>query len=498
MRCRLTLAGLLAAAALAGCGGGDDDADSALDAALGYLPADAPLVLMLSTDLESDQFEAAGEIVDQVPFGDQLLEGLEGEVEEGGDIDFDDDIRPLLGNELVLGVPGPQALLADDVPFVAALQTKDGDRVEELLKDDAEEIGEEGGATLYRSTDDEDDVLAVEGDVVVLADDEEALRAAVERRDGDDRLRADDVEPSFEGLPEEAVVRIYGNVGALLDADESTEAARRVEWIDALTTFGAAASIEDDRATVEFRVRTDGELAAEDLPLAAGAESPPVIGRGAEVGAGIRNPAHTVRFAEAVAQAVSPSGFAEYEQAKQQIAQGLDVDIDEDIVGQFTGDLSVAVDVRDGAFAVRGELENPREFERTLERLVRVIPSFAEGAGLGEVRVSRPRGGEGFYEVADEAGNGVVYGVVDDVFVLARDAARARDLASEQPRDVPGAEGALVAGADAEEIANAILSRLGGFFQLAPGLTAPLGDLAGSLRADEDGLRGRLVLEIEG
>lgn len=485
---------LAACAAVAGCGGGDE-ADSPLDDALGYLPAGAPVVVMLSTDLEGDQFEAAGEMVDKVPFGDQLIEGLKAEV-EGGGVDFEDDIRPLLGNDAVVGVPGSEALLADDVGFVAALRTKDGDRLRDLIEDAAEEIGDAGDATLYRA--DDGDVVAVDGDVLVLATEEDALRDAVERRGEDDRLREDDVEEALRDLPEDAAVRVYGNFEALLGMDESTAAARRVAWIDALTNFGAVASIEDDRVALEFRVNTEGELAEEDLPLASGDEAPPVIGRGTEVGAGLRNPAQVIRFAEVVGQAVSPSGFAEYEQAKQQIAQALDVDIDADIIGQFTGAVSAAVDVRDGGFAVRAEVENPREFEQTLEQLVRVIPSFAEGAGLGDVGVSRPGRGEDFYAVAGPDGEGIVYGVVDDVFVLANDAERAGDLASEQPRVVPGAEGALVVSADAEQVAAALLAGLGGFFQLGAQFTAPLGDLVASLRAEEDGLRGRIELEVDG
>ena len=494
---RLPLLSLLATAAacalIAGCGGGDD-ADSALDEALGYLPDDAPLVLMLSTDLEGDQAEAAGEMVDKFPFGGQLLESLKDEVESEG-VDFEEDIQPLLGNDVVLGVPGPSELLADDVGFVAALQTKDGDKLEDLIGQDAEEIGDEGDATLYRSED--DDVVAVDGDVVIVATNEDQLREAIETREGDERLREEDVEGVFEDLPEGAAARVYGNVEALLEADESTEAARRVDWIDALTTFGATGSIGEDRIAIDFQVNTEGDLAEEDLPLASGDEAPPVIGQGDEIGGGIRNPAQIIKFAETIGQAISPAGFAEYEQAKQQIAQGLNVNLDEDLIGQFTGEVSVAVDLR-GDFAVRAQLENPREFEETLERLVRVIPSFAEGAGLGDVGVSRPRGDEDFYAVAGADGEGIVYGVVDDVFVLATDAERAGDLASEQPQEVDGAEGAFVVRADAEQVASALLADLGGLFQLGATFTAPLGDLVGSLRADEDGLRGRLELAIDG
>ena len=58
---------------------------------------------------------------------------------------------------------------------------------------------------------------------------------------------------------------------------------------------------------------------------------------------GIRNPAQIVQFAEAAAQAVNPSGFGDYAQAKQTLDSRLDISIDDDLIGQLTGDLAASI-----------------------------------------------------------------------------------------------------------------------------------------------------------
>lgn len=490
------LAPLAAAAAIAGCGGGGSGAASPLDEALGYLPADAPLAIVVDTDTGGGQFKGAGRIVDRFPFGGQVIDSLKRDL-EGGRVSFEDDVRPLLGNELVIGVAKPRDLLATDVKgFVGALETKDGGKLAALVSKQAAKIGDEGGAKLYRSRDG-GDVFAVKGDVLVLSDSEGSLRAAVKQREADDRLRADAVSAALEGLPGEAAAKLYVNIEALLAADPSTAPARKVPFVSALRTLGATASIETGRIAVDFKLATAGSLDERALPIAAGTEAPPVVGRPGEIGAGVRDPAQIVKFAESVGQAVSPEGFAQYAQAKQQIARALRLDLDRDVIGQFSGDVSVAIDL-DGRFAVRAKLQDPRRFERTLRQLVRVIPSFARGAGLGDVGISRPRAGEDFYGVARPGGGGIVYGVVGGVFVLSNDPKRAADLASEQPQQVQGAQGAVVFRADAEQLANQFLSRLGGLGALGAGFTAPLGELVGSLQAGGDGLTGRISLSLDG
>lgn len=485
----------MAALALAGCGGGEPDAESPLDEALGYLPADAPLAIAFSTDVEGDQYEALQEIAQKFPFGDQLISQLEQSLEEEG-ADYEEDLKPLLGNDVVLGVTDAGTLQEEDPEFVVAMQTEDGEKTAELIEKESKEAGELNGAKLYEG-EEEGSLVAIKDDVLVAATSRESLEEAFERREGDDRLREEDFEEGLDGLPEDALVRIYGDLGAILEASPETADARKVEWVEALETFGTTLSVAGDRITFDFALNTGGDLAEEDLPIASGEEAPPVISQEGEIGLGIRNPAQIVEFAQLAAQAIDPEGFGQFETAKEQISNELQVDLDEDLINQFTGDVSVAFDV-DGGFALRGEVENPQELESTLEKLVDVIPNFAQGAGLGTVAVAEPEAGEDFYAVSDAEGDGVVYGVVDNVFVLASDPERAGGLTSEQPQTVEGAEGSVVVRANAEELANQIVGQLGGGDAFGAALfTGPLGDLVGSLSADPDAVRGSFTLEIE-
>jgi hypothetical protein len=210
-----------------------------------------------------------------------------------------------------------------------------------------------------------------------------------------------------------------------------------------------------------------------------------------------------VRFAENAGQAVDPAGFGDYAQAKKTIDRQLGVSLDEDLIGQLTGNVSASVSI-DGKYAVRAELKDPRAFERTLAKVADVLPSFAEGAGFGTVGLSKPKGSDDFYALAQPDGDSVVFGVIDDVLVVANDPTQASKLAGEEPVAVPGAKGSVVVSADAEELVNTLLGQFGPALGLGElgGLggalfTRPLGDLNGFVSANTDELRGKLTLAID-
>lgn len=482
---------LVSAAALAATSCGGDE--SALDAALGYMPEDAPFVAAVSTDLDSDQWQALDDVAERFPFRDQVVEGLKEGIEAEG-VDFEGDVRPLLGNDFVVGAPSVEALMSDDGEALGAIQADDGDELRDLVEEQSDEIGEASDATLFRAED--ETFLAIEEDVLVVASSEERLREALERKDGDDGLSEDRFEEALDGLPEDALVRVFSDIQAVLESSPEAEPARRVPWVAALRTLGATVAVERDAIGAELALETDaGELSADQLPIAAGAESPPVVAREGEIGVGVRDPAQIFRFAESVAQAVDPEGFRDFQTAKRQIGERLDIDVDEELIGQFEGAASISFDVEGGFFGLRSELADPDRFQRTLERLADELPELAESFGMENLAVDR----EGdFFAVADPGGDALVFGVVNRVFVLAHEAERAAELASQQPEPVEGAEGSVVLRANAEQVANRALERLDGASALGASLfTGPLGELLGSLRADGDGLRGSLSLEIE-
>jgi len=381
------------------------------------------------------------------------------------------------------------------------MQAKDEGALHDLIdKTKPHEIGDASGATIYRE---DSTVFAVDGDEVVLANDEQQVKAALERADGDEHFDKDTFNKAFGGLPDSALAHIYLDVDALLKSDSGSADARRVKWIAALRQLGATVSAKKDGIDVDFRARTEGDLSDADLPIASGDEAPPVIKREGEIGFGIRDLAHIVHFGENAAQAVDPSGFGDYLQAKKTIDKQLGVSLDDDLIGQLTGNVSASSGI-DGSFGERAELKDPRRFERTLAKVADVLPSFARGAGLGRLKLSKPSGGSDFYTLTNPNGSRVVFGVARDALVVASDAHRARSLAAEEPADVTGASGSVTLSADAEQLVNRLLQRYGAAFGLNGGgalgtglFTRPLGDLTGYLSADTDELRGKLTLAID-
>jgi uncharacterized protein DUF3352 len=502
MRRLLTIPLVLLALLIAGCGGGDDSG-SALDSALSYLPEDAPFAAAIDTDLEGDQYEALQDLIKKFPFGGQLQDSLRQQLEQGTEVDFDDDVKPVLGNPFVVGSTDAASFTGNsgDTAFVAAIQAKDKGALDDLIdKTKPKKTGEESGATVYEEN---GTVFAVEDATVIFAGDAQQLTQALKRADGDNHLDENAFNKGLEGLPSSALARVYSDLGALLESDAGTGAARNIKWVDALQTLGLTVVAKSDSIDVDFRVRTDGDLTDADLPIAPGDEAPDVIKRDAEVGLGIRDLAHIVKFAENAGQAVDPAGFGDYAKAKATIDKQLGVSLDDDLIGQLTGNVSASVSI-DGKFGVRAELKDPQAFERTLAKVADVLPSFAEGAGFGTVGLSKPKGSQKFYALAQPDGDGVVFGVIDDVLVVANDPARADDLASAEPTPVPGAKGSVVLSANAEQIVSTLLGQFGPALGLGDlgGLggalfTRPLGDLNGYMSASTDELRGKFTLAID-
>ena len=481
-----------AALAFAGCGGDDEEAASPLDEALGYLSEDAGFAFVAST--EADDYDEFVELVEKFPFGGQAEDLLEQSLEQG-DVDFDDDIKPLLGNELVVGVQDNASFVdgSADTPFVLAIETQDAGKLEDLAKTGSEQ-GESEGYDIYQGQE-EDTWLAIKDEVLVLSDDEATLKDALKQRGEDDRLTEEDIEATFEDLPEDAPLKAYANVKTLLAADPDSQEALKVKWVDHIETFGLTAEASDDAVALDWSVRTDPEgLSDADIPIATGSEAPQLLERGdgsAEVVFSLRDPSHLIDFSLAAAKVVDPAGFAEFEAGKETIGRRLGVDVDDDVLAQLTGDVVAVVGI-DGDFGVRSELEDPDAFERTLAKVMDGLEEY-------DLTVTAPKRGDRFYGVATEDGESYAVGVAGGSLVVANDASRASEVATRELVDAEGQEGAFVAAADAEQLTNAALAQFADGLEGLGGslFTGPLGDLLTSASASTDGLTGRLELKIE-
>jgi hypothetical protein len=491
---------LLAFAGFAGCG--SDDAGGPLDSSLGYLPKDAPFAVAVDTDVDGDQYQALNALFKKFPLGDAVREiVLRSLAKEATGVDLQKEVVPLLGNPFVVGAADASSFLsgADGHGFVAAIQVSDGDRLGDLLKStNAAEKGEQSGAKVYDASGTE---FAVDGDTVVFAGSRKLLNEALARHDGDDTLDEDTFNSNLEDVGDDGIAQGYINVQSLLSGSEGARNARKVKWIGAIEGVGLNATVEGDAINVDFKIRTDPSgLTEADLPIASGPEAPAIVERPDEIGVGVRDIGQIVSFVETVAQAVSPSGYGDYAAAKTQIERRLGVDVEKDILDQLSGDISASISL-EGKFGVRVEPKDPEAFERTLGKIAGALPTLAEGLGLDDVSLVRPKAGEDLYALATADGTSIVFGVKNGVFVITNDPERADGLALDEPTKAAGLEGAIVVQADAEPIAIKILELLGDRIpvpdQLRPALVAPLDLLTGSLKADTSGVSGTIRLTFD-
>jgi hypothetical protein len=522
MRKLSSLTFVLGTLAIAGCGGGADEAASPLDEALGYLPANAPLVVAVDTDVEGRQFKAIGDALDTLPAGRAIEKQVKDALEKrAGNLNR---LESALGNEFVVGSADAKSFLEESDggskesggkskkggdSFVGAIQAAEEGALERLMeREKAEEDGEKNGATLYR--DSSGGSFAIKDDVLIVAGSKQVLEQALETRESEGRMTEDDFERGAEGLPKGALVRVYADVGQLLRASPSAGDALDVKWVKALRTLRLALSFDEEKVLIDFRARTDPSgLTEADLPFASGAAAPQVFDRPGEISLALRDPAHVLAFAQVTAGVIDPTGFGSFESAKATVERRLGLSIAKDVLGQLEGDLTVSIKPG-GKFGARAEVEDPAEFERTLETLAQVLPDLARGATGKGVGFVRPKAGEDFYALATADGESIVFGVVNGVFVLSNDPDTAGSLASEETKAVPGASGALVVSSDASQLIRGLRGqarkRLKDQLEGQPDLGAQLGsaktlsaldELIGSAEISTRGLSGSFELTLE-
>ena len=491
---------LLPLAAAAGCGGGgsSDNGKSPLDNALGYLPKSAPVVFALDTDLNDGQWRSLTANVKKFPFAGQVENSLKSSIGNSG-LSYDKDIKPLLGNDFVASAPTVQGTVGSNSQAVAAMQVSDKGKLSNLLSHgkDLSKDGSSNGATLYKANGGGTE-LAQDGDVLVVASTKQQAVAALEQRGRDDRLTEDAFNGTLSGLPSGALIRGYVDVHGLITGSPGTQTARKIKWVAALRTVGFTLSSRNDGLAVDFDAKTDpSQLSDSDLPIASGDASPPVSTSAGEIGVGVRGLDQTERFAESVAQVVSPASYSSFARSKKQLSSQLGVDVDKDLIGQLSGNASFAFDLA-GHFAMRAEPKTPAAFRRTLARFARVAPQFAQGAGLHGAKLTRAGG---LYKLTDRSGKTIYYGMVGKVFALSDSAPRLAQIESASPQAVPGAKGAVAINADIGKLVSQIIAQaagggLGGAFGGSL-ITAPLGSLTGWASSSTSGISGHLKLQIK-
>ena len=480
--------------AASGCG--SDSGSSGTGKALAYIPANTPFAIQIDTDGSDGQYKALDGIINRFPGADTIKALIKSQLTMGvKGVDFDKDIKPLLGNQAVVAATDATSFLSpsSDAGFVAALQVSDKGALDDLIKKThAQKRGEVGGATVYQEA---DTYFGVNDDVFVVSGSRESLEQALKRADGGDHLSSDDFESGLSGLPKDALARVYVNVQDLLTQSEGARKARRIEWVNSLRTVGLTISAHEKSIDVDFNAVTKGDLSDEDLPLPSGDEPAKVIKRPGEIGVGLRNPSHLISFIETALQAVDPKTFGEFQQGKAVIAAKLGLDLDKDVIAQLTGNLSVSFNLS-GDFAARADVKDPAAFTKTVDKIAKALPQLGSTLGVESVT----RSGD-LYRVQLSGGSDLFFGMAGDSLVVGSDAARAHAIANAQPESVEGAKGSVVVRADAEGIARQLLAKIAPQFglpaALVPVFAKPFDELRGWVTTETGGLKGKLSLTLD-
>nr|MDQ3936690.1 DUF3352 domain-containing protein [Actinomycetota bacterium] len=472
MRTRLAALAAAGAVALAGgCGGGDDKAGTPLDEALGYLPRDAAAVVVLETDPQHAQWKQVNELISRFAIAGQIRQQGKDRIARGP-LDFDRDLRPQLGNELVAGKPDT----GGKRELVLAVKLQDPERARRDLLPDLGRVGLQA---------------RIDGEMLVAASTRELLDDAVRQHDADDRLTEDDLEDDLGRLAEgDPLLRATGNLQKALESDRAGAATRAVPWLGALRRFAAAGKTTPNGLSVDFDVTTAAVDEAQ-LPFAPGAAAPPVPVREGEIAVAAREPGRTLSLVDRLKD-VLPRTKA-HAAALNDALKRIGVDVQRDLIGQL-GDVGAVSFPLDSTYVARAELKDPARFAGTLKKLADELPAAARG-DIGFT--IEPGGGEGFYRLNADRGRQLFVGVVDDQVALGEEAGRARDFAAERSAPVPGARGSVALSADAESVAAELIERRasGPLALLGQVLTDPLGDLRGWMEARPTGLTGHAELE---
>jgi hypothetical protein len=475
----------------AGCGGGSKPP---LDEGLGYVPKGSPFVVAIDTDVGGGQYQAVGRLAKRFPFGPQAGDQLKRLFERGGDVDFDRDIRPLLGNPFVVGSASPRSFIGGSPGehFIGAIKSKDGGKLKDLAeRTHATKEGDKDGGTIYR--DNQGGEFAIKGDTLVVAGSRAQLEEALARRADGKGLSRESFDDSVQDLPSTALVRGFFDIGGLVRTSPRAAQARRIPWVAALGSLGFSVRAEDRDVAVDFKLKSDrAKLSPGQLPLAAGGGAPSILRTPGEISIGVRDPGQVADFVLGATKAASP----QFEAGRRQLEQAVGIDLKRDLSDQLSGGATLNVSVG-GSVGARADVRDPAAFKRTLRKLAGALPRFARSSGAGSAGLTRVGGG--LYSLARPGRKPLVFGVVGRTLVAADTAARARRLAAARPQAVPGLDGSLVLEADAERLAQELVHRLtpgSGGLPVAV-FTTPLGELTGSVRSSAGDMRGRLRLGID-
>jgi hypothetical protein len=359
--------------------------------------------------------------------------------------------------------------------------------------------------------------------VIALNHGDDVVRDAIARKQAGDGMTSEAFADAFgPGADEDALVRVLGDaktVAQALDVDAD------VPWIQALRTVSLGVRLEADEISPHARVRTDPEgLTEADLPLATGDDAPEAGDLDGRISTANRDQSRTTVFLATLARAAYPN--TDFAREVERLEADLGISFEDEVLEQFNGP-SASIATPDGDFAAVSDLADPERMRALLPKLAPRLPAILRSlrglgnTGLvalllmapdaplvpgalpalgGDIEVRPVSGEPDLYEIGGldtpRAGGRpfavprVIFGMIDDRFVVATTIGEAHRVAEMDVSDVDGAQGAAVLRTDLGSWAHDQLER-----QLDV-KTLPMGDVTGDLEAALDGIEGRLCVEI--
>lgn len=478
------LVGLLALFAV-GCGSSKSTASSPLETELSYYPSSSPFVLSVMTDPSSTAVQNAMGLVKRFPLASFGESALTAKLDQVG-IDYQSDIKPLLGDPLMFGTTGPTLSNANaGSTYLVVWMTKDSKKLNALVpKLGLHKVGTHDSATLYQAGG--TSTFAVDDATILLAPTEAAAESALDRHGSAGGISSAQYKKAVSGLPQDSLIETLGNLTGVL-AQPSAAKARAIPWVAAIRGYGASISASSTGLNFSYRLDTSGRSLTEDqVPLTTGT-TPPNLVTSLPIAVGIQNPAHIFSFAESAVQATSPAQWAKFEKRQAQVRAKTGVDLTS-LIKLATGSLVISSDTK--ATAGRAEVSDPSAADSALSKLV-TLPSAALGQATTVSKL-----GAGFYEIKQPGGAPLNVGVVGNQLVIGKATpAQLKAFAASPTSPASGARGSLAFRIGLAQVIA--LTQKGTPSEVAKTILNSLGDITGWASASTSALTGSATLAVK-
>lgn len=479
---------LLVGLTLAGCGSSAPGSPAnPLASELSYFPARAPFVLTLATKPSAGAQAQNQALQAKLPLLGLVRAAGLARLQQLG-INYQADIKPLLGNRVAFGVTSASVKGLKSA-FLIAFVTRDAGKLRALVSKlhGVAAAGSNSGAKLYRTSSAE---LAVDGATLLFAPSVTAVTNALDRHARNQGITETSYSAAVSGLDPGAGVNVFGDLTNALSAPKAA-AARRVPWVAALRGYGATVGASASGVTIKFRLDTSGAtLAPSELPFAGGSQTPGLV-PGLPIQIGVRDPAQIVGFAERAEQAASPKSYAKFLRQEAAVRRKTGVDVNT-LVNQLNGDLVIDTDTK--GTLVRVGVSSDASVASALAKLASVPYSFGHKTTLTSA-------GGGFYSFTSSSRRGLM-GVIGRQLVLGVppkgqpiSPMTLRRFASAASVPETGAAGAVAFRLQLQSLlALLIKQQLSAQARAVLGL---LGDVTGSMAATPSGVTGSLTLALK-